>query len=582
MNEMFLTIREKSKNVFWTVPFAVTCLWIIDAFCSIFVTGFSAPDIWLMASIVFKICVIVCNMFFVFTLFIAGKTSLYGTFKTIAGYGAVLVYVIYAFPRLSWGTNGLISQSRAAGLLVLNILSSAFPSFLYLVLWNRKTQNGWKETNTETQSAGESGANPVPQKRRSIIGFIFENVNILIQAILIVILIQHFIFQPYLIPSESMVPTFLVNDRPFVTKLQSGPTIPLSDVRLPVLAEPKRGNIVVFENPTYEQNDLAKKMFQHFVFLATFSLVDIDPQKRFIVKRVIAEPGEKIMMVDDIVYIKKKGESGFRVLETDKRSYAHIDLYNENERVKKRIGNLMITKEGRESFLKWDALKNENTQDGLYDIAMSLRSEILSGLSHSEMLFLERFFAHAENTTASLGLGDQYSINTGRVFAKYIAAGSKPPARPPAESNLYIASGKRLNLIFQIIGLRKMKASLGFLRSGIRQAEIFFKPDIAAIDDELSGFADYINSYDKRNCPEFPEGEGSYIPVGQYFLMGDNRYNSFDFRFADEEYMRKLDPDDQYSFTYLSILKPHTLDEKNILGFALFRMWPPDRFGLVK
>ena len=39
--------------------------------------------------------------------------------------------------------------------------------------------------------------------------------------------------QLYEIPSESMVPTFLVKDKVFVSKIDCGPKFPLTDVGLP-------------------------------------------------------------------------------------------------------------------------------------------------------------------------------------------------------------------------------------------------------------------------------------------------------------------------------------------------------------
>ena len=45
----------------------------------------------------------------------------------------------------------------------------------------------------------------------------------------------------------------------------------------------------------------------------------------------------------------------------------------------------------------------------------------------------------------------------------------------------------------------------------------------------------YVNGqngglYDQRNFPEFPAGI-SYLGPREYFAMGDNRYNSTDFRY---------------------------------------------------
>ena len=69
-------------------------------------------------------------------------------------------------------------------------------------------------------------------------------------AILIVLLINQFLLQAYRIPSESMVPTLLVGDRIFVNKLIFGPELLPGAVKLPSPRAPRRGEVIIFENPT--------------------------------------------------------------------------------------------------------------------------------------------------------------------------------------------------------------------------------------------------------------------------------------------------------------------------------------------
>src|SRR5208337_3076100 len=97
----------------------------------------------------------------------------------------------------------------------------------------------------------------------------------------------------------------------------------------------------------------------------------------------------------------------------------------------------------------------------------------------------------------------------------------------------------------------------------------------------------YVNGqngglYDQRNFPEFPVGN-SYLGPQEYFAMGDNRYNSTDFRYRTERYsIKPLDPADLSSVAYYSNVDPFALDLRFIEGYALFRLWPPSRVGAIR
>jgi hypothetical protein len=64
--------------------------------------------------------------------------------------------------------------------------------------------------------------------------------------------------------------------------------------------------------------------------------------------------------------------------------------------------------------------------------------------------------------------------------------------------------------------------------------------------------------------------------------MGDNRYNSLDFRFGTSQAQRPIDAADPSSVVYASALAPFALDRKYIEGYALFRVWPPSRMGAIR
>ena len=58
-------------------------------------------------------------------------------------------------------------------------------------------------------------------------------IDALVWSIFTILIFQIFFLQLYEIPSESMVPTFLIKDRAFVSKIDCGPKFPLTDVGLP-------------------------------------------------------------------------------------------------------------------------------------------------------------------------------------------------------------------------------------------------------------------------------------------------------------------------------------------------------------
>jgi signal peptidase I len=119
-------------------------------------------------------------------------------------------------------------------------------------------------------------------KQRNEGGFA-ETVRVVIHALIIAIVIRTFLFQPFNIPSGSMIPTLLVGDYLFVSKYSYGYThysLPFSP---PIFAgrilsrEPQRGDVVVFRLPKDDSIDY--------------------------IKRVIGLPGDKIQMIDGVLNI---------------------------------------------------------------------------------------------------------------------------------------------------------------------------------------------------------------------------------------------------------------------------------------
>jgi signal peptidase I len=104
-----------------------------------------------------------------------------------------------------------------------------------------------------------------------------------IQALTIALVIRTFLFQPFNIPSASMEPTLLVGDYLFVSKFSYGFSrysfpfsLPLFSGRI-FVAEPNRGDVVVFRLPSNDSVDY--------------------------IKRIIGLPGDRIEVIDRVIHI---------------------------------------------------------------------------------------------------------------------------------------------------------------------------------------------------------------------------------------------------------------------------------------
>lgn len=117
----------------------------------------------------------------------------------------------------------------------------------------------------------------IQQKTKSQIR---EWVESIVIAAILALFIRTFIIQAFKIPTGSMIPTFEVGDRIFVNKFIYGAKIPFTDLSLPAVRQPKRGDIIVFVSP--------------------------EDHKKDFVKRLIALEGETVEIKDGKIYINGK------------------------------------------------------------------------------------------------------------------------------------------------------------------------------------------------------------------------------------------------------------------------------------
>lgn len=107
-------------------------------------------------------------------------------------------------------------------------------------------------------------------------------IKVIFYAIMLALLLRSFAYEPFVIPSRSMVPTLLVGDFLFVSKYSYGYSRYSLPLHLPVINDrileqmPERGDVVVFYNAPTQQD---------------------------YIKRVIGLPGDKVQVREGILYV---------------------------------------------------------------------------------------------------------------------------------------------------------------------------------------------------------------------------------------------------------------------------------------
>ncbi|MGD9842687.1 MAG: signal peptidase I [Steroidobacteraceae bacterium] len=117
----------------------------------------------------------------------------------------------------------------------------------------------------------------------------------------LVLIVRSFIFEPFRIPSDSMMPTLLNGDFIFVSKFSYDLRMPVFNTKLLETGDPQRGDVVVFKLPS-------------------------DTRINYI-KRLIGLPGDHVRVLNDVVYVN------------DQKMEVTLDgLYNDNGYVNAQLG----------------------------------------------------------------------------------------------------------------------------------------------------------------------------------------------------------------------------------------------------
>jgi signal peptidase I len=174
----------------------------------------------------------------------------------------------------------------------------------------------------------------VDQRLKKEEGGLWETIKVVIQALLIAVVVRTVLFQPFNIPSGSLVPTLLVGDYLFTSKYSYGYSRysipfgpPLFSGRL-WGSEPKRGDIAVFKLPKDNSTDY--------------------------IKRVIGLPGDKIQVVEGVLQINGKAVQRERIAdyETSDAFGRTIAVSQYQETLPNGVSHRIIERDGDRGY--WD------------------------------------------------------------------------------------------------------------------------------------------------------------------------------------------------------------------------------------
>jgi signal peptidase I len=129
------------------------------------------------------------------------------------------------------------------------------------------------------------------KSRHGVLGFLGEVPGLIIMAFVLALVIRTFLFQAFFIPSPSMEPTLKNGDRVLVNKIPY------------YLHDPRRGDIVVFENPNPTGSNDDRNIVSGFFHWLFQGLGFQQPENEDFIKRVIGLPGDVVEGKRGFVYV---------------------------------------------------------------------------------------------------------------------------------------------------------------------------------------------------------------------------------------------------------------------------------------
>lgn len=128
--------------------------------------------------------------------------------------------------------------------------------------------------------------------------WLVENACSVFPVLALVLVLRSFLYEPFQIPSGSMLPTLKVGDFILVNKFDYGLRLPVLGTKIVSLTEPKRGDVMVFKVPEAGRNQAFARgglfIDQESAQLLADQFGGLSNQGPDYIKRVIGLPGDTI------------------------------------------------------------------------------------------------------------------------------------------------------------------------------------------------------------------------------------------------------------------------------------------------
>lgn len=419
-------------------------------------------------------------------------------------------------------------------------------------------------------------------------------IDALVQAIFTVCIFQIFFFQLYEIPSESMVPEFLIKDRVIVSKIDCGPKFPLTEIGLPDIRKYKRGDTIVLRNPHYtiDRKSEVRTVTSQLIYMLSIMTVNINKDENGelkadpLVKRICGEPGEQLVMQDGVLYARKNG-TDFVPVQKDEQ-FAAWNLNTLNPKIKQKVQRIPLTSDEYNRMLQLEEERRSFDLTAAKFQAQELARKFnqlaykdnLAGDFSKPSMFCYDLYTNVQDVTRQL-----MSQNGGTQWFENFMTSWIPKAEE--NKDLYAEANFKTNVMFKLAYGNLIVRYAELYRNNISAS--LWSTDTTLLENAEKAFSLiwYVQMVlDERNMPVFPSndsnGNPQYIPENCYFMMGDNRFNSLDLRHSNDSYLAPVTDYDSTPIEYYSMMAPQYIHKKYIIGKPVYRFLPAGRIGKLK